>query len=308
MKGSWVGLYAVGLSVAAALLAGCGESRPPINAAGAMPQAFSHAAHADHGTSWMLPEARSKDLLYVGDVYDVTVYSYPAGKLEGRLKGFYEITGECVDAHGNVFVVNAGGNSIIEYAHGGKTPIETLKAATSNPIGCAVNPTSGDLAVSGGTVYGGNVAVYPGGKDPPTVYTDPTFRGYGWCGYDGSGDLYVDGASYSNEVVFAELAKGGSALTAVSLNQSFRDTGGIQWDGKYLAVGDQSVPKLYRFSMQGGTGTEVGTINLESGADFIHQFLIFGDKLIAPNFYWIDNRFESNVLFFDYPAGGKATR
>jgi len=291
---------------AAVSLAACGGSQPPIGALGAMPQASAVVTHADRGTSWMLADAKSKDLLYVCDIYDVTVYSYPQGKLEGRLKGFYEITGECVDKRGHVFAVNAGGNDIIEYAHGGNAPIATLKAATSNPIGCAIDPISGDLAVSGGTVSGGNVAVYPHAKEPPTVYTNPSFRAFGWCGYDGSGDLYVNGASYSNTVVFAELQKGAGALTNITLDQSFQDTGGIQWDGKYLTVGDQSLPKLYRFSMSGSEGTEVGTVDLGSQADFLHQFFILDGKLIAPNFYWIGNQFESNVLFFDYPSGGKA--
>jgi hypothetical protein len=289
------------------MLAGCGGSQPPIGAPGTTPQSSAIAAHPDRGRSWMLPEAKSKDLLYVGDIYDVTVYSYPQGKLEGRLKGFYEIGGECVDKGGHVFVVNAGGNDVIEYAHGGNAPIATLKAATSNPTGCDVDPITGDLAVSGGTVFsGGNVAVYPHEKEPPTVYTDSNFRQFGWCGYDDSGDLYVNGASYSNTVVFAELQKGAGVLTNTTLDQSFQDTGGIQWDGKYLAVGDQSLPKIYRFSMSGSKGTKVGTIDLGSHADFVHQFFIFDGKLIAPNFYWIGNQFESNVLFFDYPAGGRA--
>jgi hypothetical protein len=50
---------------AAALFAGCGGSQPPIGALGAMPQSRAIATHADRGGSWMLPEAKSEDLLYV---------------------------------------------------------------------------------------------------------------------------------------------------------------------------------------------------------------------------------------------------
>ena len=75
--------YVLGVCAAVAMLAGCGGSQPPIGTPGAMPQTSALATHADRGTSWMLPDAKSKDLLYVGDIYDVTVYSYPQGKLEG---------------------------------------------------------------------------------------------------------------------------------------------------------------------------------------------------------------------------------
>jgi hypothetical protein len=54
------------LSISAtAVLAACGGSRPPIGAPGAMPQTPASVAQADRGRSWMLPEASSKDLLYV---------------------------------------------------------------------------------------------------------------------------------------------------------------------------------------------------------------------------------------------------
>jgi hypothetical protein len=44
--------------VAAATPAGCGASQPPIGAPGAMPQGTRIATHAEHGKSWMLPEAK----------------------------------------------------------------------------------------------------------------------------------------------------------------------------------------------------------------------------------------------------------
>ena len=57
--------YALTSCVAAAMLTGCGGSQPPIGAPGAMPQTSAIATHADRGKSWMLPEAKSQDLLYV---------------------------------------------------------------------------------------------------------------------------------------------------------------------------------------------------------------------------------------------------
>lgn len=271
--------------------------------ASARPLVHGSAALADRphgGPSWMLPDAKGKDLLYVGDIYDVTVYAYPDGKLEGRLRGFYEIGGECVDRKGDVFVVNTGDEKIVEYAHGGKAPIASLQAAAANPIGCAVDPTTGDLAVSGG-----DLAVYPGAKAPPKIYADPNMSEYGWCAYDTNGNLYVDGVYY-DQVAFAELSKGSDTLTSINLDQTFADTGGIQWHGKLLAVGDQSTPRVYEFRMKGTQGTEASVTQLGSGAQAVHQFLIHGHTLIAPNFGWAKSQFFSDVLFYRYPAGGDA--
>jgi len=47
------------------MLAACGGSQTPIGAPGAMPQSRAIATHAQHGGSWMLPEAKGRDLLYV---------------------------------------------------------------------------------------------------------------------------------------------------------------------------------------------------------------------------------------------------
>jgi hypothetical protein len=52
---------------AIAMLASCGGSPPPIGASGAMTQTTAIATHADRGKSWMLPGAKSEDLLYVSD-------------------------------------------------------------------------------------------------------------------------------------------------------------------------------------------------------------------------------------------------
>src|SRR6202034_4074319 len=59
--------YALSGCAAIAMLAGCGGSQPPTGAPGAMPQTSAMATHADRGKSWMLPEAKRKDLLYVAD-------------------------------------------------------------------------------------------------------------------------------------------------------------------------------------------------------------------------------------------------
>ena len=124
--------------VAAAMLAGCGGSQPPIGAPGAMPQTSALATHADRGKSSMLPEARSEDLLYAsnqGDASseygDVLIFAYPEGKLVGTLTGFSAfVQSLCSDRSGNVFVTasttDLSQGYVYEYSHGGTQPVATL--------------------------------------------------------------------------------------------------------------------------------------------------------------------------------------
>jgi hypothetical protein len=136
---SSVSRYASGLCLAIALLAGCGGSQPPIGAPGTMPQSHAIATHADRGTSWMLPEAKSDDLLYVaqaGDREGVWVFSFPQGKLLGKLIGISDAFGLCSDGSGNVFVTeaDAGEGEVLEYAHGGTSPLIPYRLMALSPV------------------------------------------------------------------------------------------------------------------------------------------------------------------------------
>ncbi|HEX3370694.1 MAG TPA: hypothetical protein VHS56_14035, partial [Candidatus Cybelea sp.] len=90
----------------------------------------------------MRPEAKSDDLLYVASGEQISVYTYPGGRLVGNIGG--AVGALCSDAAGDVFVV---GYEILEYAHGVTQPIATLDDYYNNPHGCAVDPTTGNLAV-----------------------------------------------------------------------------------------------------------------------------------------------------------------
>ena len=72
--------YALCSYVAAAMLAGCSGSQPPIGRTGSDAAAVSGVAHTrSHSGSWMLPEAKRSSLLYVSDAQsnEVTVYTFP---------------------------------------------------------------------------------------------------------------------------------------------------------------------------------------------------------------------------------------
>jgi hypothetical protein len=253
-----------------------------------------------------IPERRS-DLLYVSDTEtsDVYVFSYPRGKLVQTLTGFADPAGECVDRGGDVFITNTGGSNILEYAHGGSTPISTLNDRGYFPIGCSVDPVTGNLAVTNFSTSNsgpGDVVVYKHAKGKPTGnFTDSAIATMLLCSYDNAGNLFLDGLSQGSAFEFAELRKGGTSLLNVKLNQSIQNAGGVEWDGTNVAVGDQATNVVYRFAINGKKGTKVGSTPL-SGATEVFQFWIDGSKLIGPNAYGAD------VGIWHYPAGGAAIR
>jgi hypothetical protein len=119
--------YALSAGIAVATFAGCG-AQPPIDAPGAMPYAKAAATHAERGRSWMLPEAKKvKRLLYLSDSGpDVFVYDYDSFEKVGELTGLDGALQECVDARGDVWIVqdtsgSQGGANAVEYPHGGTT-------------------------------------------------------------------------------------------------------------------------------------------------------------------------------------------
>jgi len=251
--------------------------------------------------------ARASALLYVSDTVtgDVYVFSYPKGKLVQTLTGFTDPAGECVDAAGNVFIANTGSSNVLEYAHGGSSPIATLNDAGYFPVGCAIDPVSGNLAVSNfpeSSSANGDVVIYKHAKGRPTGhYTSSTMNQMLLCGYDGSGNLFVDGLGQASAFEFAELPKGGSKLVSIALNQAIQSAGGVQWDGSHIAVGDQSTNTIYQFAISGKRGTLAGSTAL-GGASVVFQFWIDGSRVVGPD------SGLSDVGIWRYPGGGSALK
>ena len=304
---------------AVAEIASCGRSQVPVASPEVLrggvsvnlaPPARLHAAAvAREEPSSMSPSVASQDLLYVSDARTVTVYSYPQGKLEGTLRHLYIAGGMCVDRKGDVFIVDDGYYKIFEYAHGGTKRLATLASATKDPVGCSIDPTTGNLAVASlGFGSAATVAIYKNARGKPTTYTDSVFRQFYFCAFDDKGNLFVDGLIGLGSGAFglAELAKGKAALRSIEVNQYISWPGGIEWDGKYVAVGDQNSPIVYELAVKGRRAQTVGTTHMGSGAQTVKQFWIQGQTIIAPNTY-IKKELRSDVLFYAYPAGGKAT-
>jgi sugar lactone lactonase YvrE len=256
--------------------------------------------------SWMGPTAASHDLLYVADSYNsvVDVYSYPAGKQVGTLTGFNLPQGECSDASGNVYITNTNTAQILEYAHAGTQPIAELSDPYQNPVGCAVDPTTGNLAVTNLTANGyggpGSVAIYKHARGNPSLYFDNDIYYMFFCGYDDAGNLFVDGQHFGPKgFQLAELPSDAhsNVLRNIAMPVVVDYPGGVQWDGKDVAVGDQEADVIYRVHVTGLTASIVGTTPLNGGLDIV-QFWKQGQIILGPD---ADG---GDVGFWKYPAGG----
>jgi hypothetical protein len=251
----------------------------------------------------MLPGTSSgADLLYVagrsGAVYVVT---YPQGQLIGELSlpTGPNSGGICSDSDGDIFVPD--GREIVEYAHGGTQPIATLSEDGGIAVGCSVDQTTGNLAVTNeiNYPYEGNVAIYADAQGTPTYYSDSRIRDPYFCGYDNEGDLFIDGGGG-----FAELPSGSGNFTNIKLNKKHIAEGQVQWDGTYITATSINANKIYRLSISGSTGKVVSTTLLKGpGRNTASQSWIQGSTIIAPIG---PGHLNNRVGFWKYPVGSKA--
>jgi hypothetical protein len=296
------------------MLAACGSPAPVVP--GGSFDAPAQATARLPRSSWMDPAATSKTLLYVsnGDGI-VNVYTYAERNLVGELINFKQPEGECTDAKDDIYITDSGDKKIVEYAHGAKTPIRTIKAATYRPYACAINPKNGDLAVanvSGYTSYSqGNVAVYAHAKGKPTYYTNPDMPSVNGCAYDKYGDLlataYFYGSSYPyNFVYFAYLPAKSHNYQLIDLISSYfgLTVSGVGWDGKYFTVDVQD--KLYLFAINIKAQRE-GTISMPGALGPVAFNNTSPAKratqaVSGSGFYSYSNAHA--VHYWNYPAGG----
>ncbi len=239
-----------GLIASAAMLAGCSgglRSQVPL----AQPALTQMPA---------VRSAEDTNLLYVSypGINQVDIYDYSNGTATKRV-GSIDLpdpTGLCTDKAGDVYIVSSSGDTVSKFAHGATIPERTIKLAAGYPYSCAVDLSSGDLAVSvenprGKTYKGGDVHVYPGGHLP---YKD--FKSYvgfhqtSYLAYDDENDLFVVASpcqayyycqydSQGGEAGLFELTPGDRWFAQIHFEHSkLVDPAGIAWIKPTLLVTD----------------------------------------------------------------------
>lgn len=314
-----------GLLATLGLLAGCSGAQTAFEPPAAVPPGSANSAAT----------AQSETLVYIGSVTGcrnlvqgppcqgtVSVYSYPTGRLRGQWSSnatagrgaSSTVGGECTDAAGDVFVtrtvVTSQGTagSIVEFAHGGTTPIKTLNDPSGTPSACSIDATTGDLAViNSDSTANSSLFILHAASANRTTFAEPgiTFAG---LGYDDRGNLFADGSG-KDGVRLVELTKGAEFLKNVELRQTIVNPGSVQFDGKYVAVTDTGADRIYRIAVNAGTGTVADIVHFEEFTGRLRQTWIQGDVVfgtwIGPD-VCIGMTCPGTVSLWRYPAGGRS--
>jgi hypothetical protein len=281
---------------AVAMLAACSTSSPSLTG----------AAFGSRNASPLSGSAG--ELLYVTDWYDgkIFIFAYPGGTPMGTIADAQYPLGLCSDIGGNVWVTNFGAasNQIVEYAHGGTTPIATLNDPGEDPRSCSIDPTTGNLAVANSEP--GDVVVYTRGTPQPY---DPQLNYPIAVAYDDKGNLFVDGYHIQSGPLFrlSVLPAGAAQFQHLKVESALGVPGSLQWDGTDLAVGDSEHPNtIYRLKVANKFKHAVldSTVTLngpvKQSAEGV-QFWMGGGTLIMP---FGAQHYVNNVGFWNYPAGG----
>lgn len=312
--------WAARLPLAAAILAGCTTQQMPSQPTTA-PQ-YSRSLSRGETRSWMRPEAKHDDLLYIsdGDNGTVTVYTYRKRQLVGTLTGFGVPWGLCSDEN-HIFVADYQNEDIVEYRHGESQPIKTLSTANYFPVDCSVNPLTGDLAVASISSQGslgyppGAISIYKKAKAPPKVYNTSQNLNFIACAYDNMGNLFADGSGYSGPAFqLVELPSRHKKLIKIRIKPPLSNSlypGGLQWDGKYVALGIAN-STIYQYAVTKEVAKEAGVTELSGKGVAIGLFWLGkfgkGTNPLATQLVALTNYNNPNeAQYYDYPSGGTPT-
>jgi hypothetical protein len=203
----------------------------------------------------------------------------------------------CSDTNGDVWVTTGTGSgpgTLVEYAHGGKTPIQMLNDPSA-PQDCSVDPTTGNLAVANGCYSGScesNLAVYAHATGTPTLYKVPYGPAYS-CTYDNAGNAFIAAFEDTYKTGTLWLRAGGSTVSRFLLVPRPYPHVGVQWDGRRLAL-EISLNEIYEYSLRLHSGHRSGTTRLQGG---VAPFWIQGSIIIGAS--------GGGIVLWPYPGGGK---
>jgi len=246
-------------------------------------------------------------LLYVASTSgryrsSIGILSFPAGTPVGKISLKSYVSGVCADSSGNVWLTTYADSAwtVYEYAHGGTKPISEIKPARRHAArGCAVDPTTGDLA----TLDDEGVEIFRGAKQGKAIdyslgYVTPIA-----CTFDSKGNLFIDGIQGSTTFfLIEELAKGSSKFEYLSLDSRYGFPAGIAWDGTYVAIatgGNGLKPVIYRFVVSGKTAKVVQSVHPDGL--YYQPWIAINDGKVAGT----ARRGGHHVDIWTYPAGGE---
>jgi hypothetical protein len=196
------------------------------------------------------------------------------------------------------------GFSVFKFEHGGSQPVAQLESDSLLPVGCSVNPKTGDLGIASAT---GKVAIYTNASGTPQTYSLAGISQYFFCAFDDRGNLFVDGEHDNKSFALVELPRGGSALREITVSGNRSYGFALQWDGRHVALGGtqgSSAFTIDRIHLSGSSARVIGTTTLDMAPNTSvpFQFWIRAHTVIQPE------GGNASVGFWRYPTGGDSIR
>jgi hypothetical protein len=189
------GRYALSSCVAAAMLAGCGASQPPIVAPNFLQKSFQ-SRETVKSSSVMPTYKVSGPLLYVAS-FDETLTPLRIYKTNAKdpkpigqiSKDIDNSGGDCIDGNGTLYVTNAASPGwVSEYALGQTKPLRVITEGINTPAYCAID-ASGNLWVT--NIGLDDVAEYLKGSTKPHATITKGLTYPDGIAIDHAGNLYV---------------------------------------------------------------------------------------------------------------------
>jgi hypothetical protein len=289
------------LGVTVALVAATGCTAVP-GVSGSVPT----IAAAKPEKAWIAPNAAAGDLLYAADYLSDAVFIFNYTPNSMKFAGYVPLgsapVAECVDKAQNVWVVTDS-RLLLEFAHGGTSPISSIGVSAHSAFGCSVDPTTGDLAVAVETnEIKGAVFIYKHAKGKPVEHDDPANL-VADCAYDNRGNLYADRWVDVSDLTIDVLPKGKSTFAYVTTDQTVDVPGAMQANGKYVVVGDEDLGVAYRFIVTPSRATTVDSITLDQETR-LGGFFIDRNRIVAMG----GDSGGGLLSLYRYPQGGERIR
>src|SRR5579871_4411086 len=212
-----------------------------------------------------------RSLLYVSDEGSpnvVNIYSAKnpnAGPLTTITAGLSTPDGMAIDSSGDLYVTNAGNNTIAVYHDGDSTPFETYSSGLSTPANIAIG-SDGTLYVvnlNGGSEY---INEYPPGSMTPNLTINAPHYANGLA-VDPNGTLYAAYHDSTGHGWVYTYPKGSSNGT--NLNLQVSTPAGLQLDKKgNLIVADATLPAAIKVFAPGATTPKL-TVTSNVGNPFL---------------------------------------
>ena len=294
-----------GLLVLASILVACGGMQSSVS--GPLPHT-KNTSHVrpDRSGSWTDTASSYGLLLYVALPFNriVNIYTVPGAQLVGQIKGLRYPWALCSDNSGDVWVADEPTyyrTTIAEYAHGGTSPIRTLRDTNGAVQACAYDSTTGNLAAASAYDYsrGAYVDVYAHARGKPIIYRPASVWLPNSVAFDSLGDLFLAGKDGPYAAGTDWLRKGSSTFAILKLKKphTYPHSGIVISGTELIEIAHPSL--INEYAITEGKAKYNGSFTLDVPGNI--GFVSLTNSTLAAS------DFSSNVYLFNYPGGGSPT-